>query len=184
MKLDPIELTTKSGLVVTFRSPSLEEARLCIDYLRQVCAETPYLSSEPEEIAFTDEQERAYIAYHQQDPLSLNVNVYADGCLAGNASIKPPRDCMRMRHRAVLGIALYEAYCGMGIGEMLISFLIDKAREAGYETMELQVHAANTRAIRLYQKLGFTEWGRMKKSVKFRDGTYDDELFMQLDLTK
>lgn len=183
MKLDPIELTTKSGLSVTFRSPTLEEARLCIDYLRQVCEETPYLSSEPEEIVFTDEQERAYITYHQENPLSLNVNVYADGRLAGNASIKPVRDSTRMRHRAVLGIALFEAYCGMGIGEVLISFLIERAREAGYESMELQVHAANKRAIHLYQRLGFTEWGRMKKSVKFKNGTYDDELFMRLDLT-
>lgn len=54
-----------------------------------------------------------------------------------------------------------------GIGEHLLSHLIEWEKTAPkVEKIELNVRTVNTRAIRLYQKLGFNIEGRMRNRVK------------------
>ena len=52
------------------------------------------------------------------------------------------------------------------------------ARSLGYEQMELDVIASNTRAISLYKSLGFEEVGNIPYAFKYDDGTYDNDLKM------
>jgi RimJ/RimL family protein N-acetyltransferase len=40
----------------------------------------------------------------------------------------------------------------------------------------------NERASHVYQKCGFKEAGRLTKGIKFLDGTYTDEILMELSL--
>jgi len=50
-----------------------------------------------------------------------------------------------------------KAYIGKGIGHVMVSQMIDKAKELGLRTMYLRVAEYNERAIRLYHKHGFQE---------------------------
>lgn len=50
MKLDPVTRITRTGLPVELRSASEADAQLELDYLKQVCTETPFLLNAPEEI--------------------------------------------------------------------------------------------------------------------------------------
>ena len=59
-------------------------------------------------------------------------------------------------------IAIDSNYRGQGIGELLLSHMIDKSRELGCNVMTLEVREGNTAAIELYKKMGFTEVGRRK----------------------
>ena len=52
------------------------------------------------------------------------------------------------------------------------------AAQIGYEQIDLEVVADNTRALTLYRKCGFTETGRKHRALKFDDGTYHDEILM------
>ena len=52
----------------------------------------------------------------------------------------------------------------------------------GYEQLELEVVSSNERGIALYKKLGFEAYGLRKKSFKYRDGHYEDEYLMSLNL--
>ena len=79
-------------------------------------------------------------------------------------------------------IALEQAYCNGGLGTILMQKAIDKAREIGFEQMELGAYADNDRAIALYKKMGFQECGRTPKAFKLKDGTYIDEVNMILFL--
>ena len=54
----------------------------------------------------------------------------------------------------------------------MIDYLTEMAIQLGYEQMDLEVVADNTRAQALYQKCGFTETGRRARALKFDDGTY------------
>lgn len=182
MKLDSIYRETKTGLTVEFRSAVPDEAQLEIDYLIRCCGETRFLLSEPEDVNFTLEGEREYLKNYEDSSDSLMLNAYVDGVFVGNASFAPVSRAKRFTHRASMGIALFLDYCNQGIGEPMIKLLLDKARECGYEIMELDVFAANERGIHLYEKLGFTECGRVKNAAKYKDGTYDDEIKMQLFL--
>ena len=59
-------------------------------------------------------------------------------------------------------IAIDSNYRGQGIGELLLSHMINKSRELGCNIMTLEVREGNTAAIELYKKMGFTEVGRRK----------------------
>ena len=48
---------------------------------------------------------------------------------------------------------------------------------ANYARVELTVHADNTRAIKLYESLGFEHEGRLR-DFSFREGGYVDALLM------
>lgn len=45
----------------------------------------------------------------------------------------------RYGHRCGLAIALYQEYCGCGIGKVMIETVLDVAKKEGYEQAELEV---------------------------------------------
>ena len=61
----------------------------------------------------------------------------------------------RYAHRCEVAIALYQKYCGTGIGKLMLERILTIAKKAGYEQAELEVIATNEYAINLYRKLGF-----------------------------
>lgn len=88
----------------------------------------------------------------------------------------------RYHHRCEVAIALYQEYCGAGIGRIMLETVLDVAKSCGYEQAELEVIAGNERAIRLYQKLGFREYGRFPDNMKYADGSYVDSIWMMKKL--
>ena len=76
------------------------------------------------------------------------------------------------------GIALFQKYTGFGLGRLMMKSLIAKAKDAGFEQMELTVYSNNQNAIRLYESMGFVETGRLPNASKYDDGTYSDDVFM------
>lgn len=63
-----------------------------------------------------------------------------------------------------------------------MSAVIESAKIAGYEQLELEVVADNKRGIALYQKFGFQIYGTREKSFRYRDGSYAAEHLMLLKL--
>jgi len=102
--------------------------------------------------------------------------------LVGGASLEPGRG--KASHIATLGIYLRKEFRNIGIGTRLMKAIIQTARERNFEIIKLKVFASNKRAIRLYKKFGFQECGKIKKGVKFPDGTYSDDIVMTLSLKK
>lgn len=101
-----------------------------------------------------------------------------DGKIAGNSSFSAIGGKFKIKHRCSLGIALYEQYWGLGIGRELVSLLLEKAHDCGYEQMELEVVSRNERAIALYEKMGFYAIGERPYAMKHKDGTYDSNIIM------
>jgi ribosomal-protein-alanine N-acetyltransferase len=92
------------------------------------------------------------------------------------------QDCMRVGYRchiyqqdhdikaySVLSVGAAEAHVltlcvrpdsqKQGLGRMMMEHVIELARQAGAETMLLEVRPSNEHAIRLYHQLGFNEVG-------------------------
>lgn len=59
----------------------------------------------------------------------------------------------------VLGVGLADAWQGQGLGEPLLHRLIEEARTAGCEAVELTTVLTNERAFRLYARVGFQSVG-------------------------
>ena len=73
-------------------------------------------------------------------------------------------------------MGLLPEYRGKGLGRKLAERAISDARARGIERIELEVFASNTRAIQLYEKLGFAHEGVKRKGRKL-DGAYEDRRY-------
>jgi len=80
-------------------------------------------------------------------------------------------------HTGRLGMGIIPAYRGQGVGRRLIDATLRAARDVGIERVELSVHADNSRAIALYEKVGFVREGLARKSFHI-DGRYKDAIHM------
>lgn len=103
-----------------------------------------------------------------------------DGKLVGGASIHPKTD--KHAHVASYGIFISRDYRNLGLGTILTRELVETAKKKGFEILQLSVYATNERAFHVYKKSGFKEAGRLTRGIKFLDGTYTDEILMELFL--
>lgn len=84
-----------------------------------------------------------------------------------------------LQHSGRLGMGLLPEYRGAGLGETLLRTCIAKAWAQGLSRIELEARADNTRAIRLYERVGFAH-----EAVKQRglcvEGVFFDAVQMRL----
>ena len=81
-----------------------------------------------------------------------------------------------------MGISVLKEYWGLGIASEIMKVIIEKAKEVGYEQIELQVVDTNASARHLYSKFGFYETGYINNAMKYANGTYAKHIIMQKDL--
>ena len=182
MLLPEKQAVLKDGTACLLRIPRPEDAALFLEYLKTTAEQTPYLLRYPEEVTLTVEEERAYLEQICAQPQSASLSAWVDGRLAGNASCSPIGTRLKVLHRAVFGIAIKKDYWGLGLGRLLTQEIISAARSIGYEELELEVAANNTRAIRLYESCGFARYGTRPNAFRYKDGSYADEHLMAINL--
>ncbi|MBO5826333.1 MAG: GNAT family N-acetyltransferase [Treponema sp.] len=73
-------------------------------------------------------------------------------------------------------------YWNLGIGSALIELAIENARKFGYLQIELYVSVKNERAIALYEKHGFKNYGTRPRELLLDSGEFTDSYFMVLML--
>lgn len=173
--------TLKDGRTAVIRNAKKEDALPLLEFLRTISAETPFLIREPDEIDITREQQEAFLCERMENPNALMLVALVDGQHAGNCSFFAHGGYKRRRHRCDVAIALYQKYCGLGIGRIMLENALQAAKECGYEQAELEVVSANQAAIHLYESLGFRKCGTLPHSMKYQDGTYaDDEIMVKM----
>lgn len=77
--------------------------------------------------------------------------------------------------KAEFRIALFHSsYCNQGIGQKAMRLLFDFAFDTlGFEEIELEVIAINTRAKHVYEKFGFTIVKRLEKEYYYLGEDFD-----------
>ena len=177
------EVLLKSGKTCLLRVAEESDAETLLEYLKVTSGETPYMGREPEEVRASVEEEVEFIRKKRENPWALHLLAFADGVLAGSCSFAGNSERIRMRHRCTVGISLYRAFWGMGIGTVLLGEILDAAGTVGYEQAELEVVSTNEAAVGLYKKFGFQVTGTIPRAFRYRDGSYANFLFMVKDLT-
>ena len=157
-----------------------DDAEEIIAYMQRLCDEPDtYLPLGPGEYDRSVEDERKVIEKHNTEANCLLLIVEDAGKIVGlincTGGIRRAN-----RHGVILGITLALDYRGQGLGTELMSRAIEWAKGTGIVTrIELLVYANNTKAIHLYEKLGFVTEGRLRRAV-VRNGEYVDSLVMGL----
>jgi RimJ/RimL family protein N-acetyltransferase len=83
----------------------------------------------------------------------------------------------RVRHAALIVVAVRQSYIGQGIGTRLFAAVEEWARTRNLHRLHLTVMTHNHRAVALYQKLGFVIEG-LHRDALLVDGRYVDEFTM------
>lgn len=176
------ELTLQNGQTCILKTASADDAADVLRNLRLTSQETDNMLRCADEITLTEEQERVYLAGVERSSDAILICAVVDGVLAGAAGFNPVGTAERCRHRAEFGISVQRKFWGMGIGTAALAAVVDAARQAGYEQLELDVVVSNRRAIALYQKFGFIKYGLHPGGFRYRDGHYEDLFLMLLPL--
>ena len=182
MIFKPASVQLKDGRMAVIRNAEPEDAETMIKYLKATAEETPFLIRYSEEINITADEEIKFINDCKESEYKLLLMTKIDGKHAGNASFMPIGTMQRCSHRCSVGIALYQKYCGAGLGKIMLNTILREAAKAGYEQAELEVVTTNESAAALYKALGFDIYGERKHSMKYKDGSYADEYLMMREL--
>ena len=172
----------KDGRECTLRNATEQDGQAVLDLFVLTHEQTDYLLSYPDEIGFTVEEEGQYLQKKTDSENEIEILAELDGRIVATAGIEQISPKAKLRHRCDFGISVVEDCWGLGIGKALTQACIECAEKAGFEQMELEVVAENDRAVRLYEKAGFVEYGRNPRDFKSRISGYQEVVYMRLEL--
>lgn len=182
--MNPITINLKDGREAVLRNIAVEDAEKMIPFVQGSDTESRFLAREPGEFTMTAVQERDFIRARLEDPRSLWLVAEVNGEIVASCNASPLRNLQRFRHRALLAVAVRQAYWRQGIGRRMMAEVLLWCKQNGYEQAELDVAADNEAATAMYESLGFETTGVYKNGFRYPDGTYADEYFMWLPLSK
>ena len=176
------EITIKNGQKCIIRNGTFEDGPEVSTFFTTTHGETDYLLSYPEESTRDDEKQSNYLKETTESDREIELLAIVDGKVVGMAGFNAIGSKYKVRHRAEFGITVSKNYWGQGIGKAIMNACIECAKEAGYIQLELDVVADNTRAIELYKKLGFIEFGRNPKGFQSKYSGFQELVYMRLEL--
>ena len=124
-----------------------------------------------------DEADLREAVAQPDDAVVLVIEV--EGELAGMLQVAEEAD--PMYRRAGLDIFVGRRWTGCGIGREAIAAAVRHLfEERGHHRITIDPAAANTRAIRCYESVGFERVGVMRQYERADDGTWRDGLLLEL----
>ena len=175
--VEPRTYTLKNGASLVVREAEPGDARQLIDHVNRVAGESDYLSLGAGELGLTEAEEADFLARCHAADNHIYLVALVEDVIVGNLNFSGGRR-PRVRHSGELGMSVFKAYWGQGVGSLLLDTLLEWAEHSGVVTkINLRVRADNHRAVALYERKGFVVEGRLTKEM-FVDGRYYDLLAM------
>jgi putative acetyltransferase len=128
------------------------------------------------------EQEATFLRDFEIDANSNWFAAMSDDAIVGNLGLKAdPRP--QRRHAASLGMSVLAPFRSAGLGTRLLRTALSWAESSALRRIELDVLESNSGAIRLYERFGFSIYGRKPEAV-FVDGEYIEVIEMGRSVLK
>ena len=175
-------IALKDGRTCVIRNAAAADAQGVLDNFVLNHAQTDFLTTYPDEITFTVDQEAAFLKGKAESPDEAELVAEVDGRIVGQAGIEAQGRADKMKHRASFGISIDKAYWGLGMGRALTRACIGLAKQAGYRQLELAAVAENEAALALYRSEGFVEYGRNPRGFRSRLTGWQELVLMRLEL--
>jgi RimJ/RimL family protein N-acetyltransferase len=157
---------------IVIREAERKDAAAILACLRQVAMESDFLTSEPDEMKLTVEQEERFIEEMSARPNALFLVAQAQEGIVGTLTFMGG-STRRTRHVGEAGAAVLRDYWGHGIGTKFIQVLLDWCPRAGIRKINGRTRVDNVRAIRLCEKMGFQGEGVSKRELQIDGRFYD-----------
>ena len=125
----------------------------------------------PQEENLTEETGDAF--FKEQTYTGIAVNT--DNNEIVGLYILHPNNVGRCGHICNASYAVKSTVRGQGVGKAIVTDCLGKAKEIGFRVIQFNaVVKSNTTALKLYQKLGFTQLGTIPGGFLNKDGVYED----------
>ncbi len=182
--LVPQTCCLRDGSTIMLRSALAVDAARVVDAAKRIFASTDMVLTQPDEFTFTVEEEAAMLTKRADSLHGLYVIAEdAQFDIIAIAGLDPMHR-RRALHNVNLGIMVDEAWRGKGVGDALMSALMNWARANPHvRRVQLEVVATNHGAIRLYERHGFVTEGRRVACFQRQPGVFEDDLIMACDVT-
>ena len=165
-------------LDVVIRYPEMADLKAMHEYINIISAEKTYISYQGETISL--EEEEKYIK-GQLEKIDKNKTVqlllFVNGVLSGTSGVDMGDKVLS--HRGRFGIMILKEQRGKGLGRLLTDLVLKEAQEnlSDLKIITLEVFAENETARNMYKNFGFTEYGKLAKGIKYKEG-FSDEILM------
>ena len=172
----------KNGIECCLRNGTESDGQAVLDHFHLTHGETDYLLTYPDENCFDVMQESQFLKEKSESKNEIEIVAVVNHAVVGTAGVEAVGKKHKVRHRAELGISVAKEFWGLGIGQALTAACIECARAAGYIQLELSAVAGNARALSMYKKAGFVEYGRNPKGFHSRLAGFQEVIHMRLEL--
>ncbi len=141
------QIRLKNNMECCLRSGREEDGQAVFQNFNLTHSQTDYLLTYPDENCFDAVQEGEFLRKKADSNNEIEIIAVVGNTVAGTAGIEAVGTKSKVRHRAEFGISVDKEFWGLGIGTALMDACIECAGNAGYEQLELNVVAGNTRAV-------------------------------------
>ncbi|ADZ84261.1 GNAT family N-acetyltransferase [Cellulosilyticum lentocellum] len=172
----------KNGKECCLRNGIESDGQAVLEHFNLTHMQTDYLLSYPDENSFDVTQESQFLKEKAESENEIEIIALIGNVVVGTAGIESVGAKYKVQHRAEFGISVTKEFWGIGIGRALMDACIECARDAGYMQLELNVVAENVKAISMYERAGFTEYGRNPKGFNSRKIGFQEVIYMRLEL--
>ena len=124
----------------------------------------------------TPEERAAWLA--TKSPRHPVIVAEDNGTLAGWGSLNQFNAREAYRHVVDFSIYVDRAYRGRGVGKVMLTRLIELARDHGFHKMVLSAFPSNSGGMALYERMGFRTVGVYKEQGML-DGRWVDTIIME-----
>ncbi len=133
----------------------------------------------PQETRLDEEEGNAFFLSQSYTGIARDADT---GALTG-LYILHPNNVGRCSHIANASFVVREDLRGQHIGEMLVRDCLEHARELSFRILQFNaVVEENLPAIRLYERLGFREVGRIPEGFRLKNGSFATILLYYYEL--
>ena len=164
-----LEFTTNDGITINIRPARIEDA----SSLQRYCLPANTLD-EVKNFLKNDIEEMG-----KGNKYRLVADVNRE--VIGNLEIFFSRHPLTFHVAEISTVVVNPKFRRRGIATKLIESALKVAKEKNTEIVKIGVEAKNTRAVKLYTKTGFKEYGRLERGL-IRKGKYDDLILLKKDL--
>jgi len=174
------KIISKSGKKISLRLPTGDDVGLLYDFAKEIEGEDTFILLNPNE-PLTMEEEEKYVEkliIDIKEKKKLTYMALDESRVIGSCDVTVLGK--RQGHVGRMGISLLKEYRGDGIGKKLLVFVMEKAKEKlGISQIVLNCFANNEVACRLYESVGFREYGLHPRAVKYKGGLVDEKMFVK-----
>ena len=173
-------VSIKNELPLVIREAEVKDAAIIIDYVNIIAGESENITFGPGEFTMTVDEEEKFIKSTSKSENNTFIVAFIGDEMVSLADVHAGKR-PRIRHSGELGITVLKKYWRKGVGQAMMQYLIDWARDAGLRKLNLRVREDNHGAIILYRKLGFLDNGIITREFLIGEKFYST-IFMGLEI--